>query len=653
MAMELKIKAVIGFSGQMANTLKYTPCGKYIVYPMGSFVVLKNVKSDKEVFLDGHTGDVCCIALSHDGTKLASGQTNIVGVKADLILWDLSEAKKLLESGKTMIGSKCLIRRMRQHLSKVQDVSFSCRDDFLASLGSQDDNAIIIWSVISGEALCGAPAGSDSAVCCKWLHGRNDRIVTAGYYHVRVWQVDFSLPKLHVMDAKLGSVRRIFTSIDIQTDDQFAYFGTTTGDVIKVKIDRDEIRFHSDPDTIIPVMAACSKDRFVKGIRAITCLLNPSTGKINIVAGAGDGVIIYLNTQLQTVAGYKTQLKGGITSLFLHPDQNQFVVGTDQCNRYELSRDLQSAVLKTSCHSGPVNDVAFPNGCADLIITSSQGDIRVWNIKLKQELLRIQVPNLECLSCLVSPTGSSIVSGWDDGKIRAFYPETGRMKFIIPNAHTEKVTALAIADSDAKSPWRIISGGAEGRVRVWNCTSTHQIMVTSLKEHRGPINALKVNKDSTQCISASSDGSCIIWDLIRYVRIIALFEPNVFESVLYHPDESQILTCGTNHKISYWDSTDAEAIRVIEGGDGFMTSIDIEPEGEFFISGSEDKLVKIWLYDEGLPVAIGRGHSGLIKSVKFSPDLKSIVSVAATGEIIFWELPKFDELRSIVPADLR
>ena len=33
------------------------------------------------------------------------------------------------------------------------------------------------------------------------------------------------------------------------------------------------------------------------------------------------------------------------------------------------------------------------------------------------------------------------MSGWDDGKIRAFYPETGRIKFVIPDAHTERVSS--------------------------------------------------------------------------------------------------------------------------------------------------------------------------------------------------------------------
>jgi len=255
---------------------------------------------------------------------------------------------------------------------------------------------------------------------------------------------------------------------------------------------------------------------------------------------------------------------------------------------------------------------------------------------------------VECLCSLVSPSGSAILSGWDDGKIRAFYPETGRMKFVIPDAHTEKVTAIAIADNDARSPWRIVSGGAEGRVRIWKVTSSHQAMLTSLKEHRGPINCIRINGDSTQCISASADGSCIVWDLNKYTRINALFESNVFESVLYHPDESQMLTCGSNHKISYWDSSDCQVIRVIDGGDDMMSCLDIMLSGEFFVSGSKDKLMKIWHYDDGLPVAIGRGHSGDIRAVKISPDQKSVVSVGSSGEIIFWEMPNLEKARSFV-----
>ena len=52
-------------------------------------------------------------------------------------------------------------------------------------------------------------------------------------------------------------------------------------------------------------------------------------------------------------------------------------------------------------------------------------DIRVWNAAVRQELLRIQVPNLECKCVGITENGGTIVSGWTDGKLRAFYPESG------------------------------------------------------------------------------------------------------------------------------------------------------------------------------------------------------------------------------------
>ena len=81
MSVPLKIKSVIGFNGKISRALQYTPCGRYIVYPLGSFVVLKNIRTDKEAFLDGHTHEISCISISHNGRRLASGQINLVGVK--------------------------------------------------------------------------------------------------------------------------------------------------------------------------------------------------------------------------------------------------------------------------------------------------------------------------------------------------------------------------------------------------------------------------------------------------------------------------------------------------------------------------------------------------------------------------------------------
>jgi len=127
---------------------------------------------------------------------------------------------------------------------------------------------------------------------------------------------------------------------------------------------------------------------------------------------------------------------------------------------------------------------------------------------------------------------------------------------------------------------------------------------------------------------------------------MAFFEPNVFKSVAIHPDESQILTCGTNHKVTYWDVTDGQAIRELEGGDDFMNCIDMDANGEFYLTGSDDKLLKLWHYDEGLTVAKGKGHSGAINCAAMSPDQTVLVSAGRDGDVIFWRCPSTAQLRA-------
>ncbi len=86
-------------------------------------------------------------------------------------------------------------------------------------------------------------------------------------------------------------------------------------------------------------------------------------------------------------------------------------------------------------------------------------------------------------------------------------------------------------------------------VRVWRLGKQSQTLEASLKDHRGSVNAIRIRKDDAECVSASSDGSCIIWDLHTFKRRTSLFSNTFFKSVIYHPDESQLVTTGTDRKV--------------------------------------------------------------------------------------------------------
>ena len=49
---------------------------------------------------------------------------------------------------------------------------------------------------------------------------------------------------------------------------------------------------------------------------------------------------------------------------------------------------------------------------------------------------------------------------------------------------------------------------------------------------------------------------------------------------------------------------------------GEINSLAITQQGEHFVSGGEDKIVKLWDYDEGINYYQGIGHSGAITKVR-------------------------------------
>ena len=75
-----------------------------------------------------------------------------------------------------------------------------------------------------------------------------------------------------------------------------------------------------------------------------------------------------------------------------------------------------------------------------------------------------------------------------------------------------------------------------------------------------------------------------------------LFENTLFQCVSYHPEEFHIITGGTDRKIAYWEATNGAQIRELEASkSGTINGLDIDSAGNYFVTVSADKLVKVRL----------------------------------------------------------
>ncbi|XP_031208751.1 cilia- and flagella-associated protein 52 isoform X3 [Mastomys coucha] len=527
---------------------------------------------------------------------------------ADIILWDFKKRE--------------LIARLSLHKGKIEALAFSPNDLYLVSLGGPDDGSVVVWSIAKRDAICGSPAAGlnvGNATNVVFSRCRDEMFVTAGNGTIRVWELDLPNRKIWPTECQTGQMKRIVLCTGMADDDSFFYLGTTTGDILKM-----------NPRTKLLADTGPMKDKFSLGVSALRCLKMGG-----LLIGSGAGLLIFCKSPSYKPIK-KIQLQGGITSITLRGEGHQFFVGTEESHIYRVNFTDFKETLIATCHFEAVQDIVFPFGTAELFATCAKTDIRVWHTISKRELLRITVPNMTCHGIDFMRDGKSIISAWDDGKIRAFAPESGRLMYTISSAHRIGVTAIATT-SDCK---RIISGGGEGEVRVWQIGCQTQKLEEALKEHKSSVSCIRVKKNNEECVTASTDGTCIIWDLVRLRRNQMILANTLFQCVCYHPEEFQIITSGTDRKIAYWEVFDGSVIRELEGSlSGSINGMDITQEGGHFVTGGHDHLVKVWDYNEGEVTHVGVGHSGNILGMRISPGNQYIVSVSADGAILRWKYP--------------
>lgn len=606
----LELVSTIGFNGHVEGGLNIHPDRSHLVYPLGSTLIVKHLKTGEQSFLTGHSNNVSCVAFSKSGKYLASGQVTHMGFKADVIVWDWEK--------------RDIYCRLVLHKVKVEALAFSPNDKYLVTLGGLDDGSVVVWNLQTKEAVCGSPAAVMSAgttFMVKYANHSDDIFITGGDGTLRVWELDLANRKIRPDECLMGQLKRIVKCIEVDENDSFFYCGTTSGDILKINMKTHKLSNFGP-----------AKGKFSRGIINMKILKTQ-----DILVGTGDGTVALVKGTSDKYNKLKTcHVEGSVTSIALRGEGHQIFAGTDMSQIYRFNLTDFDPDLESTSHYHTVNDIAFPSRSSELFATCSENDIRVWHSETSRELLRITVPNMICSAIEFMADGHSLVSAWNDGKIRAFYPETGRLMYALEHAHTLGVTAIATT-SDCR---KIISGGGEGQVRVWGIKPNEQTFIGQMKEHKSSITCIKIRRDNQVCVTASSDGTCIIWDLVRLVRNQMVMANTLFKCVCYNPAESQIITSGTDRKLAYWEVYDGSAIREVDASiSGSINGMDISPDGNTFVTGGGDKLVKVWDYDDAAVISVGEGHSEISK-LKICPNQRYIVTVNQDGSIFLWRYPR-------------
>ncbi|AKG20878.1 WD40 repeat domain-containing protein [Calothrix sp. 336/3] len=204
----------------------------------------------------------------------------------------------------------------------------------------------------------------------------------------------------------------------------------------------------------------------------------------------------------------------------------------------------------------------------------------------------------------------------------------------------DEVNALAFSP-DGQT---LVSGGADSTIKLWHTGARDLIDI--MHKHNGIVRCVTFTPDGRMLATGGDDRKILFWDLLyRQVTVALSLDDTAAHSLVLSPD-GQILVTGSYRKIKVWHleqpmnskSPEAELKHTLMGHSHIVTALAMSSDRQILVSGSKDKMIKIWHLGSGELLKTLPGHIDGVCAIALSPNGQTIASGSADKTIKLWHL---------------
>ncbi|BFZ11957.1 hypothetical protein BsWGS_14995 [Bradybaena similaris] len=326
----------------------------------------------------------------------------------------------------------------------------------------------------------------------------------------------------------------------------------------------------------------------------------------------------------------------------------------------EVYRKTWNAKYTLRSHFDGVRALAFHPVEPVLLTASEDHTLKLWNLQktvpakkaasLDVEpvyTFRAHVGPVLCLA--VSPTGEQCYSGGMDTTIQCWnIPKSDIDPYdsFDPNvlsdtlqAHTDAVWGLSIHSSKNQ----LLSCSGDGTVRLWSPGSKSPLLNTfTVESEEGvPTSVDFVRCDPHQMVASYTSSNTYIFDIETGKQVLLLDTKansdssgsNQINRVINHPTLPISITAHEDRHIRFFDNNTGKIIHSMVAHLDSVTSLAIDPNGLYLLSGSHDCSIRLWNLDSKTCVQEITSHrkkfEESIHDVAFHPQKPYIASAGA------------------------
>jgi len=546
------------------------------------------------VKLEG-TGLAAAAAVSHDGTRIATGSSRIAPDDPSALTTDVSRQRALLWDATT--GD--VLRELTGHNGEVTALAFSPGDRWLFTGDTAGRG--LLWDLRSGDPPHRLSWHTSKITAAAFLHD-GSRLLTASddrtvcQWDTRVLpdgpdapdepaaeQPDLTLKIEPLAQHALKHPQTVW-SLDVARDGQFALTSCADGVARLWNLaDASVVQSFKPEDGAASYASLAPDGRIALAVDAERRKVHrwDLQSGLEIQSPGRDGTLgPCLDLQ---------QLGGLVWSAIFTPDSQDIVtIGGDEARRWNLAE--QTEVMSFSPHAAVAAAAFSPTG--DRIVTAGwDHSAKVWDAVNGTPLQKLTGHSGQVNSAVFSPRdGTIVLTASDDGTARLWRVAAGEL-LRQPLAHPAAVRDAAFSD-DAQ---RIATACDDGVVRIWNAADA-AVPAIELRGHTAAVLSVRFSGDGARVVSGSDDNSARIWDARNGALLHELKTHTApVTSVAFSPDGSRLLTASEDFTARLWDADRGREILNLKGHTQAVTSVCFSSLGRNALTGSRDGTAVLWL----------------------------------------------------------
>jgi WD40 repeat protein len=242
---------------------------------------------------------------------------------------------------------------------------------------------------------------------------------------------------------------------------------------------------------------------------------------------------------------------------------------------------------------------------------------------------------LEAISCLCwSPDGLEIKGGTSNGSLwglSMLFPgqvnDYGRV-------HSDAINCVAYSPTGTT----IASASSDHTVQIWHVdTLERSAEPMFVLQHASAVHCLAFSP--TLPVLATGTDHFHVWKVDTGQEIFRGILEGTLRCLSYSPDGSQVITTHGSDIRQRETNTRSFTGSKLEGHTDNVTCVSYSPKGDFIVSGSQDRSLRLWdLCHADLNKVIG--HETMVTCLSFSQDGGSLASAASDGTFCLWNVER-------------